>query len=106
MSLANYFPEHIRQLPAFEGQFDAFKLSAETCDVLFGIYPAGTVIETHSHDTDNVGVITKGVLLLTMQGKTERIEAGDWYYVPAGVEHAAEFPEDTADIELWFSARG
>jgi quercetin dioxygenase-like cupin family protein len=101
MSLAEYFPEQIRELPAYEGQFDAFKLTAETCDVLFGIYPGGTVIEPHSHDTDNVGVITKGVLLLTMDGKTQRIEAGEWYFVPAGKPHAAEFPEDTADIELW-----
>ena len=102
MSLASYFPDKIRELPAFEGQFDAFKLSAEKGDVLFGIYPGGTVIETHSHATDNIGVITKGVLLLTMEGKTARIEAGEWYYVPAGVEHAAEFPVDTADIEIWF----
>jgi len=42
VSLADYFPAQIRGLPAFEGQFDAFKLSAEACDVLFGIYPAGT----------------------------------------------------------------
>ena len=103
MSLANYFPEQIRQLPAFEGQFDAFQLSAENCEVLFGIYPAGTVIESHSHETNNVGVITKGSLLLTMNGKTERIDAGSWYFVPAGVEHAAEFTEDTADIEIWFA---
>ncbi|HAO89555.1 MAG TPA: cupin domain-containing protein, partial [Gammaproteobacteria bacterium] len=53
--------------------------------------------------TDNVGVITKGSLLLTMNGETQHIAAGEWYFVPAGTEHAAKFPEDTADIELWFS---
>ena len=101
MSLAEYFPEQIRQLPAYEGKFDAFKLNAESCDMLFGIYPGGTAIEPHSHDTDNVGVITKGVMLLIMDGETQRIGAGEWYFVPAGKEHAAEFPEDTADIEMW-----
>lgn len=69
--------------------------------MLFGIYPGNTVIEPHSHDTDNVGVITKGVMLLMMDGETQRIEAGEWYFVPAGKEHAAEFPADTADIEIW-----
>ena len=103
MSLADYFPSQIRGLPAFDGQFDALILSAESCDVIFGIYPAGTVISAHSHDTDNVGVITKGSLLLTMNGETQHIAAGEWYFVPAGTEHAAKFPEDTADIELWFS---
>tara|TARA_B100001059_G_scaffold68409_1_gene65267 strand:- start:243 stop:479 length:237 start_codon:yes stop_codon:yes gene_type:complete len=77
VSLANYFPAQIRILPAFDGQFDAFKLSAEACDVLFGIYPAGTVITPpHNHVTDNVGVITKDSLLLTMNGETQHISVG------------------------------
>jgi quercetin dioxygenase-like cupin family protein len=103
VSLADYFPSQIRVLPAFDGQFDAFKLSAESCGVLFGIYPAGTAIAPHSHVSDNVGVVTKGSLLLTMNGETQHIAAGEWYFVPAGIGHAAEFPRDTADIELWFS---
>jgi quercetin dioxygenase-like cupin family protein len=102
MSLNNYYPELIRNLPEFEGRFEAFRLEAKDCDVLFASYPAGTLIEAHSHDTENVGVITKGQLLLTMDGKTTVIEAGDWYHVPAGAEHAAEFKADTAEIEFWF----
>lgn len=102
MNLANYYPELIRQLPEYAGRFEANRLEAKGCDVLFATYPAGTVIDVHSHDTENVGVITKGVLLLTMDGETQRIEAGDWYHVPANKEHAAEFPEDTAEIEFWF----
>ena len=70
--------------------------------VTFDALPAGTVIEPHSHDTENVGVITRGNLLLTMDGKTEQIGAGEWYHVPEGQEHAAEFTEDTAGIEFWF----
>ena len=102
MSLGNYFPERIKQLPEFAGEFEAFRLAADNCDVLLSSYPAGTVIEPHSHDTDNVGVITTGTLLLTMNGETSKISAGEWYHVPEGVEHAAEFPVDTAGIEFWF----
>ncbi len=102
MSLSNYFPQLIQNLPRFEGQFDAFQLSANNCDVLLSSYPAGTVIDPHSHDTENVGVITRGNLLLTMDGKTEQFGAGEWYHVPEGQEHAAEFTEDTAGIEFWF----
>jgi len=102
MTLSNYYPELIRNLPEFEGRFEAFKLEAKNCDVLIANYPAGTQIEPHRHETDNVGVITKGHLLLTMDGSTQLIEAGDWYHVPANKEHGAEFPEDTAEIEFWF----
>ncbi len=102
MALSDYYPEQIRGLIPFEGPFDAFKLPADGCDVLFATYPGGTTIPAHTHDTENVGVITKGCLLLTMDGETTRIGAGEWYHVPRGKEHAAEFPEDTAEIEFWF----
>lgn len=103
MALDNYYPDLIRQLPAFDGPFEAFRLAARDCDVLFATYPAGTIIPPHSHETENVGVITRGELLLTLDGQTRRIGAGDWYHVPAGKEHQAEFREDTAEIEFWFT---
>jgi len=102
--VAGQYPEKIKSLPLYDGRFDAYKLEAKECDVLFASYPAGTCIEPHSHDTDNHGVITRGELLLTMQGQVNRISAGQWYHVPANVEHAAEFPIDTDEIEFWFRA--
>lgn len=100
--LATFYPELIRNLPRYSGRFEAYQLNAAGCKVLLASYPAGTVIEPHQHDTDNVGVITKGELLLTMDGVTQRIAAGEWYHVPANTQHAAEFPLDTAEIEFWF----
>jgi len=102
MTFDNYYPELIRNLPAFEGRFAATRLEANNCEVLFASYPAGTVIETHSHETENVGIITKGELLLTMNGVAQCISAGQWYHVPANCAHAAEFRSDTAEIEFWF----
>ena len=103
MPLSDYYPDLICNLPKFSGRFDARKLSAENCDVLFATYPAGTVIEPHKHDTDNVGVITKGVLLLTVDDATTAVSTGQWYHVPAQQEHGAEFREDTCEIEFWFT---
>jgi quercetin dioxygenase-like cupin family protein len=99
---AAHFPTQIASLPAFDGPFDAFKLAAPGCDVLFATYPAGTSIAPHRHDTENVGVITKGELVLTVDGVTSSYGPGDWYHVPQGAEHAAEFAVDSAEIELWF----
>ncbi len=103
MTDATDYPDLIRQLPAFDGPFDAFKLAAENCDVLFASYPAGTTIPEHSHATENVGVITRGALLLTMNGETSTIEPGQWYHIPANCPHSAEFAEETAEIEFWFT---
>ena len=97
-----HFPQLLRSLPPFEGPFDAFKLEAKNCDVLFASYPKGTVIPAHHHDTENVGVITQGELILIVDGKESRYRAGDWYHVPAKGVHAARFDVETSEIEFWF----
>ena len=97
------FPPQIAALPAFDGPFDAYRLAADGCDVLFASYPAGTTIAPHRHDTDNVGVITKGALNVTIDGDTKTFDVGEWYHIAAGVEHSAYFDIDSAEIEFWFS---
>jgi len=97
-----HFPAQLRDLPKFDGPFDAYKLRAEGCDVLFASYPAGTTIAPHSHETDNTGVITQGELILTVDGMEQRYGVGSWYHVPANVAHAARFDVPTSEIEFWF----
>lgn len=100
--MAGKYPDKIRTLPLYDGRFDAHRLAAMGADVLFASYPAGTSIPPHTHDTDNHGIIVRGELILTMDGKQERYGVGDWYHVPAGVEHAAFFEYETDEIEFWF----
>ena len=100
----DHFPPEIRALPAFDGPFEARRLAAEGCEVLFATYPAGTVIDPHQHETDNVGVITRGELRLTIDGIETLYRAGEWYHVPARVEHSARFELDSAEIEFWFDS--
>ena len=99
-----HFPDLIRQLPEFEGPFDAHKLGTKDCEVLFASYPAGTLIDPHTHPTRNVGVITEGELFLTVGGTEKRYGPGDWYGVAADEEHSARFEVDTSEIEFWFTA--
>ena len=76
-------PARIAALPRFDGPFDAFRLAASGCDVLFASYPAGTEIAPHDHPTDNVGVITTGELIMRVgDGDEHRYGPGDWYHVP------------------------
>lgn len=99
-----HFPKLIRDLPDFDGPFDAHRLQAEGCEVLFASYPAGTSIDAHTHPTRNVGVITEGELILTVDGKDTRYGVGDWYGIDANEEHAARFEVATSEIEFWFKA--
>ena len=97
-----HFPPLIRGLDEFDGPFDAYRLAAAGCDVLFASYPAGTVIEAHTHPTRNVGVITAGELLLTKGGEEYRYRAGEWYSLEPNEQHGARFLVETAEIEFWF----
>ena len=97
-----HFPQQLRALPKFDGPFDAYKLAAQNCDVLFASYPAGTEIPPHTHDTDNIGVITQGKLILIMYRQETHYKPGDWYHVPAQAVHAARFEQETSEIEFWF----
>ena len=99
----SHFPPEITSLPDFDGPFSAHKLAASGCDVLFASYPAGTRIPPHHHDTNNVGVVTQGRLVLLQAGERRTYGVGEWYHVPAKSEHAAEFDEDSALIEFWFA---
>ena len=103
--MAGSYPDKIKTLPVFDRRFDAYKLEAKDADVLFASYPAGTVIPEHSHDTDNYGVITRGVLFLKVNGDTTRYGAGDWYHVPVGTIHSAAFEQVTDEIEFWFDSK-
>lgn len=96
------FPDLITSLPEFEGPFDAHRLRAEGCEILFASYPAGTQIDLHSHDTHNCGVVTKGELILIVDGVESRYGPGDWYQLSPHKDHAARFENDTAEIEFWF----
>ncbi len=72
--------------------------------MLFASYPAGTAIATHTHPTENCGVITQGELILETQAGEQRFGPGDWCHLPAGQPHAARFEVATSEIEFWFES--
>ncbi len=98
-----HFPELITKLPDFDGAFDAHRLAATGCEVLFASYPKGTFIDTHTHDTHNVGVITRGELILGKKGVETRFGVGEWYEIKADEVHTARFEVETSEIEFWFA---
>jgi quercetin dioxygenase-like cupin family protein len=99
---STHFPDRIRALAPFDGPFDAFRLPAQGCEVLFASYPAGTEIAPHAHETENCGVITQGELVLITNGVEQRFGPGAWYRLAPGQVHAARFEVETSEVEFWF----
>ncbi|TDC85501.1 cupin domain-containing protein [Micromonospora sp. KC606] len=104
------FPACIDRFPTEEDwvvqgdlRIPARKLPADGCDVVFATYPAGLTLTPHRHDDlDITGVVTRGLVRLTIDGDERRYGPGDWFHVPPSVEHSALYEQETSEVEIVF----
>jgi quercetin dioxygenase-like cupin family protein len=87
------YPEMIRNLPEIDVPLKGVRgwlLQAGDRQVaFFDIDPVGAV-PAHSHGAQ-WGIVVDGKMRLTIGDETRVYAQGDWYYIPEGVEHSAEF---------------
>jgi len=95
-------PEVINKLPKHPEHPNANFIDAGNAEVVFARYEKGASIEPHFHKTINCGVIIQGEMLLRMDGREEAYGPGDWYSIPAGVEHSSRFETATRSVEIYF----
>lgn len=61
-----------------------------------------TVVETHKHEREQVGLVIKGTLVLVVAGEQRILAPGDTYRVPPGASHGARVFEEAAQvIAIW-----
>lgn len=65
-----------------------------------------TVVESHKHDMEQIGVVTKGSLVMVIAGEQRILTPGDSYRVPPGAAHGARVFEEAAQvIDVWSPPR-
>jgi quercetin dioxygenase-like cupin family protein len=85
------FPEFIRKLPELDVPLPSFEghlLQGETHQVAFARCEADLDVPAHSHAAQ-WELVVAGEVVLRMAGEERTYRAGDSFYIPAGVEHAA-----------------
>jgi quercetin dioxygenase-like cupin family protein len=55
--------------------------------------PRATV-QAHSHPHEQLGLVLEGSIVLAIAGVEHRLEPGDAYQIPGGIEHAAWTEDD------------
>jgi quercetin dioxygenase-like cupin family protein len=64
------------------------------------------VVPEHSHPNEQVGLVLKGAVTMTIAGESRRLTVGDTYVIPGGVPHGAETgPEGASVIDVFNPTR-
>ncbi len=89
-----------RDLPATRPQAGVTERTLEGHDatVRFSDLPARTVVETHKHDDERIGVVTKGSIAMVIAGEQRILTEGDTYVVPPGAAHGIRVLEQGAQV--------
>ena len=64
---------------------------------------AGAVIPPHSHPHEQIGMMLRGEMHLTIAGETRLLKPGALYVIPGGVEHSATVGDAAAQCVEAFS---
>lgn len=97
------YPDMIKNLPdidlPIEGVHGRLLQAGDYQITFFEIEPIGE-IPPHSHEAQ-WGIVIEGEMDLTIGGQTQSYKQGDSYYIPAGVEHSANFKTYFRALDLF-----
>jgi len=69
-------------------------------------YAPKTIVETHKHEVEQVGVVIKGSLAMVIAGEQRILRPGDSFRIPANAAHGARvFEEATQVVDVFAPAR-
>ncbi len=59
---------------------------------------AQTIVETHKHEDERVGIVTRGAVAMVVAGEQRILTVGDTFVVPAGTAHGIRVLEQGAQV--------
>lgn len=86
------FPDLIRNMPEVDVPFDGVRgwlMGDGKRQTVFFDIEAGSEVPPHSHCAQ-WGIVVEGEMTFTIGDDTRTYKAGEWYYIPEGVTHAAK----------------
>jgi len=72
----------------------------------FFTFAPGSVVPEHSHDNEQITLVTRGALRFSLDGQTRILRTGEGVCIPANMPHsAAALEEPTEAIDAWSPPR-
>lgn len=69
------------------------------------ILEKGKLLPAHSHPQEQTGYLVSGSIILTIGGDKYKVEPGDSWSIPGGIEHSAEVLENSVAVEVFAPLR-
>lgn len=64
------------------------------------------VVPEHRHENDQIGIVLKGAITMTVDGESRTLEAGGTYVIPGNVPHSAvSGPEGCTVVDVFSPTR-
>lgn len=89
-----------RDLPVAEPQAGVTEhtLKGQDAVVIITSLRPRTVVETHRHDVERIGVVTRGSVAMVIAGEQRILTEGDTFIVPAATAHGIRVLEQGAQL--------
>lgn len=73
-------------------------IKGERATILVTDLDALTVVESHKHDEERIGMVTRGSVAMVIAGEQRILTVGDTYVIPAGASHGTRVLEQAAQL--------
>jgi len=97
------FPEPILDLPEADIPLKGIKAylsQGSDHQIIFMQFSEDVDLQEHSHEAQ-WGIVLKGKILMTIDGKTCMYQKGDRYYIPKGTKHSGKIFAGYADMTFF-----
>ena len=107
MKPENTFPDAIKRQPraasSASDNLSGWVADMNKSQVVFWEVAKGFEVEPHVHAHDEYGVVLSGYCEVIINGVTSRYSAGDEFYIPGNVSHAAVMSDNYRALDFFES---
>lgn len=73
-------------------------VKGEQATILVTDLDARTIVETHKHDDEHIGIVTRGSVAMIIAGEQRILTVGDTYVIPPSASHGMRVLEQAAQV--------
>ena len=95
------FIKDVDKKELFKGVIGQYLGSGQHMNVMHWNFEDNVTLPEHPHASEQFGYVIKGAFRATIDGKTELLEAGDYYFIPPNATHSFTSVGETEAIDVF-----